>query len=359
MGFAAGRPERPGGHGQRAACDPLAGPEDRPPRPVARLTSPSSARIVTAVNSPTPKCCISALQPNWRRAYARSSLSSGASWASSASIIPSATTTGSRAPAGRGCALSHRSPSAVIRLPRCGHPGDRAPPGSVAATRRAGARACGAEAPESADRGRGPARPRLRQPSDHQQLAHVARVGAVALGALLVPAPGGSLSRLREMHDRARTPQLLGHEPPAGRRLQRDLELLTTEPLGEPAHARPVRRRDPRPRDLTGLGVDPLRGDLRSVLIQTHYDRHLGPPQVPRFASLRGPAPRLSRGRPTREPGRARRSCHLSSHAGHPGRRPATEPKQVSRDQRQPALEPARRRTRTYRRRRTRPADRP
>ena len=75
--------------------------------------------------------------------------------------------------------------------------------------------------------------PRLGQPSDHQQLAHVARIGAVALGALLVPTPGSGLSRLRQMHDRANTSQLLGHEAPAGRRLQPDLELLTTEPLHE------------------------------------------------------------------------------------------------------------------------------
>jgi hypothetical protein len=43
-----------------------------------------------------------------------------------------------------------------------------------------------------------------------------------------------------------------------------------------------VRRRHPRPPDLTRLGVDPLRRDLRSVLIQSHYDRHQGPPQAPR-----------------------------------------------------------------------------
>jgi hypothetical protein len=30
------------------------------------------------------------------------------------------------------------------------------------------------------------------------------------------------------------------------------------------------------------------------MLIQSHYDRHTGPPQAPRFQSLRGPAPRLS-----------------------------------------------------------------
>jgi hypothetical protein len=35
-----------------------------------------------------------------------------------------------------------------------------------------------------------------------------------------------------------------------------------------------VRRRDPRPRDLAGLYVQPLRGDLRAILIKAHHDRH-------------------------------------------------------------------------------------
>jgi hypothetical protein len=30
------------------------------------------------------------------------------------------------------------------------------------------------------------------------------------------------------------------------------------------------------------------------MLIESHYDRHLGPPQAPWFERLRGPAPRLS-----------------------------------------------------------------
>jgi hypothetical protein len=41
--------------------------------------------------------------------------------------------------------------------------------------------------------------------------------------------------------------QLLDHEPPPGRRLQRDLELATLEPAQEPPHRLAMRRRHPRP----------------------------------------------------------------------------------------------------------------
>jgi hypothetical protein len=99
--------------------------------------------------------------------------------------------------------------------------------------------------------------PGLRQPPDHHQLADVTRVGAIALGALLVAAPSSGLRRLGEMHDRAGRCELTGDKPPPGRRLQRDLELLTTEPFTELPDARAMRWGDPRPGDLTGLGVDP------------------------------------------------------------------------------------------------------
>jgi hypothetical protein len=67
--------------------------------------------------------------------------------------------------------------------------------------------------------------PALRQPAGHQQLPQMPRVSAVVLRALLVAAQRARLRRLREMHPRADPAQLLGHEPPAGRRLQRHLEL--------------------------------------------------------------------------------------------------------------------------------------
>jgi hypothetical protein len=78
--------------------------------------------------------------------------------------------------------------------------------------------------------------PRLRQPPRQQQLTVMSGVRAVALRALRVPAQGCGLRRLGEVHDRADRPQLLDHEPPPGRRLERDLQLLASEPRQEPAH---------------------------------------------------------------------------------------------------------------------------
>jgi hypothetical protein len=87
--------------------------------------------------------------------------------------------------------------------------------------------------------------------------------------------------------------QLLDHEPPARRCLERHLELLAAEPAQEPPHALAMRRRHPRPTELAGLAVDPLSGDLRSVLVKSHYDCHTGPPQAPRFDTC-ADLPRLS-----------------------------------------------------------------
>jgi hypothetical protein len=55
--------------------------------------------------------------------------------------------------------------------------------------------------------------------------------------------------------------QLLGHEPPAGRRFQRDLERLADEVPQELANIFAVGWRDTRPADLAGDGVDPLGRD--------------------------------------------------------------------------------------------------
>ena len=114
----------------------------------------------------------------------------------------------------------------------------------------------------------------LRQPPRHQQLAQVPRVGPVGLRALLVALQRARLGRLGQMRLGADRGQLLDHEPPAGRGLQRDLELLAGKARQEPSHAIAIGRHHPRARDLTGLGIQPLRSDLRPVLIQTHHDRH-------------------------------------------------------------------------------------
>src|SRR5688572_1397500 len=76
--------------------------------------------------------------------------------------------------------------------------------------------------------------------------------------------------------------ELLDHEPPPGCRLQRNLELLAAETASEPAHTGAICRSDPPPRHLARPGIQPIRGDLRSVLVESHYDRHAGPPQAPR-----------------------------------------------------------------------------
>jgi hypothetical protein len=71
--------------------------------------------------------------------------------------------------------------------------------------------------------------PGLRQPPDHHQLAQVPGVGAVALGALLGPAPRSSLRRFGETDLRPDRLELLDDEAPARRRFQRDVELFAAK----------------------------------------------------------------------------------------------------------------------------------
>jgi hypothetical protein len=94
-------------------------------------------------------------------------------------------------------------------------------------------------------------------------------VGAVGLGAPLVPAPRRGLGRLSEMGRRSDRVQLLDDEAPARRRLQRHLERLTGEAPEKPAHVVAVRRRDAPAAELAGVGVDPLGRDLGTVLIES------------------------------------------------------------------------------------------
>ena len=129
--------------------------------------------------------------------------------------------------------------------------------------------------------------PGFRQPAGQQQFPVMAGVSPVVLGALLVAAQRGGLRRFGQVHLRADHAQLLDQKPPAGRRLKRDLERLSAEPLQEPAHPCPIRRRYPRPRDLAGVGVEPLGGDLRSMLVKSHHDRHF---VIAPHVQLRAPA---------------------------------------------------------------------
>ncbi len=120
------------------------------------------------------------------------------------------------------------------------------------------------------------------------------RVGAVALGALLGPAARRRLRRLAEMHARPDRFELLGDKPPAGRRLQRHLQVAPAKRRRKAADTVAVSRRDALALDLAGIGVQPLGGDLRSVLVKSHYDRQQGPPQAPRSKRLHSHALRLS-----------------------------------------------------------------
>jgi hypothetical protein len=129
---------------------------------------------------------------------------------------------------------------------------------------------------------------------DHQQLPQMPGISAIALRALLRTPQPSSLRRLGQMHTRTDPAQLLDHEPRAGRRLQCDLELPAVKTRQELPHRSAIRRHHTRALHLAGLSVDPLAGDLSSMLVKSHDDAHWGPPQAPRFERLRGHTPRLS-----------------------------------------------------------------
>ncbi len=100
--------------------------------------------------------------------------------------------------------------------------------------------------------------PRLREPTDQQQLPQMSGVRPVGLRAFLLAAHPARLGRLCKMHLSAGALELLDHEPPARRRLQRNLKTLASEPTEERADGGAVRWGDPCAGDLARDGLDPL-----------------------------------------------------------------------------------------------------
>jgi hypothetical protein len=72
------------------------------------------------------------------------------------------------------------------------------------------------------------------------------------------------------VHPRADRVKLLDDKPPARRRFQRHLELLPSEPAKELANTATVSGRHPRPPGLARRGINPVGGDLRSMLVKSH-----------------------------------------------------------------------------------------
>ena len=82
----------------------------------------------------------------------------------------------------------------------------------------------------------------LGQPTAHQQLPQTPRVAAVGLGPPLVALQRARLGRLGQMRFSTDGEELLDHEPPPGRGLQRHLEPLTGKPRQEAPNTGPVGR---------------------------------------------------------------------------------------------------------------------
>jgi hypothetical protein len=75
--------------------------------------------------------------------------------------------------------------------------------------------------------------PRLRNGVSHQQFSKMSGIGLVGLGPFLVPSPGRGVGRLGHVRPKPGGLNLLGHIPPTGASLQRELPGHGAE-LGQP-----------------------------------------------------------------------------------------------------------------------------
>jgi hypothetical protein len=103
----------------------------------------------------------------------------------------------------------------------------------------------------------------------------VAGVGAVGLGAALCAFSGARLSRLGEVRDRAFLLECLADEKPTRAGLDGDVDLASWEAADPLPHG--VRRRGHATTvQFARLLVESVERDLRSVHVESSYDRHWG-----------------------------------------------------------------------------------
>jgi hypothetical protein len=117
--------------------------------------------------------------------------------------------------------------------------------------------------------------PGLGQTPLAQELAQVAGIGPVGLGAPLAAPPGARLGRLGQVRDHTGRPQLLADEQPAGAGLERDLDPPAGKAL-DPGGNGSAAGVDSATAQLSCLGVQGVEGDLGSVHVESGYDRHQG-----------------------------------------------------------------------------------
>jgi hypothetical protein len=111
--------------------------------------------------------------------------------------------------------------------------------------------------------------PRLRQPLLLQQLPQVAGVGPVGLGAPLAAPQRGGVGRLGQVGAQPGRLELLGHKPPAGAALHRDMPATRGQLVQPGPQHLTGRRRDLPPLGLTGRPVDPVEGDLPAMHVKS------------------------------------------------------------------------------------------
>ena len=136
-----------------------------------------------------------------------------------------------------------------------------------------------------------------------QQLAQVAGVGAVGLGAPLGAAQRPGVGRLGQVRAEPGALQLLGDEPPAGGGLQREVGLLAVELSKPGAQLQAGGRAELPAASLAGVGVDPVVGDLPPVDVEAAYDGHRDLLWLPPLRSDAASVPHRAEGVPL--------TCHL------------------------------------------------